>query len=248
MPDARPLAGSGPWVPRHAAPARAGFPSPAHDYLEPEVDLAGLLAPRPRSTRLEPFHARAGRAERLFLVVDTGLRPLPGDLVLARVDGERMPARFARGPGGARLLTVDGTGIEAAEAVTEGVATWSLRGYRDGPRTASGFDFLVTAPHATFLFAVAGDSMRDAGIRDGDVLVVDRSLPPRGGDVVVAVVDGARAVKRLVVENGRARLAFENADYGDLFLPLNPETAIYGVVTWGLHRLRAPASGRRTRR
>lgn len=58
---------------------------------------------------------------------------------------------------------------------------------------------LIRNPAATFLWRVSGWSMRDAGNYDKDILVVDRSLQPRHGDVVVAIVNGERALKRLLI-------------------------------------------------
>jgi SOS-response transcriptional repressor LexA len=173
---------------------------------------------------------------------------VPGDVVLAIADGEQVVATLRRGPDGFVLVDASGRDLPAGEASARGTVTWSLRGFRDGPPPGAGFGFLVPAPASTFMFAVDGSSMRGAGIRDGDVLVVDRALPPGHGDVVVASVGGGRTVKRLVTEGGRARLAFEE-DAEDLrFLPLNPEDTLFGVVTWCLHRMRAPAAPRGRRR
>ena len=99
---------------------------------------------------------------------------------------------------------------------------------------------LISNPPATFLFRVAGESMRDAGIYDRDILVVDRSLAPRHDDVVV-VVDGERSLKRLQVEAGRARLVFENADWPAYPIAELADVEIWGVATWNLHRLRGAA-------
>ena len=57
---------------------------------------------------------------------------------------------------------------------------------------------VVTNPTATFMWRVAGRSMIGAGINDGDYVVVDRSLVPRAGDAVVAVIDGQPSAKRVV--------------------------------------------------
>lgn len=104
---------------------------------------------------------------------------------------------------------------------------------------------LVANRPATFLFTVDGWSMRDAGIFHGDILVIDRSLEPRDGDVVVAAVDGERSVKRLHLSGGRPRLAFENAEFPSYRIPELSEVAVFGVVTWTLHRMRGAAGGRR---
>jgi SOS-response transcriptional repressor LexA len=60
--------------------------------------------------------------------------------------------------------------------------------------------WLVLNPPATFLWRISGDSMRDAGIFDGDLACVDRSLKPAHGSVVVAAVDGEMSIKRMVIE------------------------------------------------
>ena len=66
-------------------------------------------------------------------------------------------------------------------------------------------EILVTHPQATFLFRVAGDSMQDLGIFDGDLLLVNRALKPCHGNIVVAVVDGEYAVKQLYLRAGRLK-------------------------------------------
>ena len=63
-------------------------------------------------------------------------------------------------------------------------------------------EHLMGKKEATFFVRVAGDSMREAGIHDGDILVVDRSVEPEGGSVVVAALDGELTVKRYEVRSG----------------------------------------------
>ncbi len=94
---------------------------------------------------------------------------------------------------------------------------------------------LVENAAATFLHRVDGHSMRDAGIYHGDVLIVDRSLQPVSGDIIVAVVFGELSVKRLLIENGRPRLVFENADFPPYLIPEAGEFEIWGVVTANVH-------------
>lgn len=102
---------------------------------------------------------------------------------------------------------------------------------------------LVRNPPATFLHRVDGNSMRDAGIYHGDVLVVDRSLKPIDGDVVVAIVLGELSLKRLRLDGGRPRLRFENRDMPQFELPEIAEVEIWGVVVCNIHWLR-PRPGR----
>lgn len=88
---------------------------------------------------------------------------------------------------------------------------------------------------STFLVRVSGHSMEGAGISDGDELVVDRSITPVDGNVVVAIIDGELTIKRLRLEHGRVRLAAENPDYPDVFVPELAEVTVWGVVTRCLH-------------
>ena len=95
---------------------------------------------------------------------------------------------------------------------------------------------LINRPAATFFLRAGGRSMQGAGIHDGDLLVVDRSITPETGMVVVAVVDGEFTVKRLRRTNGTLVLAAEHPGYRPI--PVGPETevCVWGVVTWVIHR------------
>ena len=92
-------------------------------------------------------------------------------------------------------------------------------------------EYLVTNPVSTFFFPVQGDSMQGAEIFDGDILVVDRSIKPRHGHIVVAFVNGERLVKRLNIRNGRVALLAENTAYPVLEICEGTELVIWGVVT-----------------
>jgi DNA polymerase V len=94
---------------------------------------------------------------------------------------------------------------------------------------------LISDITCTFLVRVSGHSMDGAGICDGDELVVDRSLTPADGNVVVAILDGELTVKRLRLGRGEVRLAAENPDYPDVVIPELAELTIWGVVTRCLH-------------
>ncbi|GAA4033310.1 translesion error-prone DNA polymerase V autoproteolytic subunit [Arthrobacter methylotrophus] len=89
----------------------------------------------------------------------------------------------------------------------------------------------------TFLVRVAGHSMEGAGISDGDEVLVDRSLTPVDGDIVVAVIDGDMTIKRLRLDHGRVRLAAENAGYPDIVISELSELSVWGVVTLCLHHV-----------
>ena len=91
-------------------------------------------------------------------------------------------------------------------------------------------EYLVRNPAATFMVRVSGDSMVGAGIQDGDVLVVDRSLEPAHGKIVVAVLDGELAVKRLYFRAGECRLVSENGAYKDIQVGQDQDLHVWGGV------------------
>jgi DNA polymerase V len=94
---------------------------------------------------------------------------------------------------------------------------------------------LVQNKSATFFLRVKGDSMFNAGIHDGDIIVVDRSVEPVDGSVVVAVVDGELTIKRLVRCNGVTELRAENPKYSPIRFKEGQELTIWGVVTSAVH-------------
>ena len=77
-------------------------------------------------------------------------------------------------------------------------------------------DNLVKHPQATFQMRVRGESMREAGIQEGDVVLVDRAIAPRSGQIVVAVVDGEFTVKQLWQRAGRMKLKAANPTFADI--------------------------------
>lgn len=103
--------------------------------------------------------------------------------------------------------------------------------YTDGPLDLN--EHLIDHPAATFFVRASGESMRGAGIFDNDILIVDRSVAPRDGHVVVAVVDGDFTVKRYSFRNGRAALLAAN----DAYPPIRSagECEVWGVVTYSIH-------------
>lgn len=96
---------------------------------------------------------------------------------------------------------------------------------------------LISRPAATFFLRVAGDSMIDAGIFEGDILVVDRSIEAKDGMIVVACVDGEFTVKTLKKDTGFIRLEPANSSYPVITFKEGMELRIFGVVTSTIHRL-----------
>jgi DNA polymerase V len=83
----------------------------------------------------------------------------------------------------------------------------------------------------------SGDSMMDAGINDGDILVVDRSIEPKNRDIVIAILEGNLTVKRLLFKtNGSVVLKSENTAYKDIKIPESADLEIWGVVTSAIHQ------------
>jgi DNA polymerase V len=96
-------------------------------------------------------------------------------------------------------------------------------------------EHLLKNPNSTFFVRVSGDSMIDAGIHPGDLLIVDRSLMPASGKIVIAVVNGELTVKRLFKERNKLCLMPENPNYPAI--EINEEMAfmMWGVVTSVIH-------------
>lgn len=96
---------------------------------------------------------------------------------------------------------------------------------------------LIKHPAATFFVRVAGDSMIDAGIHPGDILVVDRALEPQDASVVIAVLDGELTVKRIKRRDGKVFLVPDNRAYEPLEIKADMEFEVWGVVTSVIHHL-----------
>ncbi len=97
-------------------------------------------------------------------------------------------------------------------------------------------EFLVRRPAATFFVKVSGDSMIGVGIHDKDLLVVDRSLRPASGDVIIASVDGEFTVKTYRKDANGVRLEPANPDFPTIRLKRGQELDYFGKVTACIHR------------
>ena len=103
-------------------------------------------------------------------------------------------------------------------------------------------EFLIKRPAATYFVRVEGDSMIGAGIHDGDLLVVDRSLRPASGDVIIASVDGDFTVKTYRRDKDGVRLAPANPAYPIIYIKKGQELDYFGKVTACIHQFTKPAS------
>ena len=98
-------------------------------------------------------------------------------------------------------------------------------------------EHLIKDITSTYIVRVSGDSMEQAGISDGDELIVNRALEPKDGSVVVAVLDGELTVKRLRITTEGVVLQAENSKYPDIVVPALSELTIWGVATRCLHHV-----------
>ena len=99
-------------------------------------------------------------------------------------------------------------------------------------------ELVVTHPAATFMWRVSGQSMIEAGIFDGDVIVVNRALTPAHRDIVVAQVDGEFTVKYLHKRADRVKLLPANPTYPAITFREGQQLIIVGVVTATIKRFR----------
>lgn len=90
---------------------------------------------------------------------------------------------------------------------------------------------LIKHPYATFYGRVSGDSMIGAGLDDGDLLVIDKSLEPRDGKIAVCFLDGEFTVKRIKLEANAIWLMPENKKYNPIRVTKDNEFVIWGIVT-----------------
>lgn len=106
--------------------------------------------------------------------------------------------------------------------------------YQEAPLDLN--ELLVKHPAATFFVRAAGESMTGAGIRPGDILVVDRALDAGSGSIVIAAVDGEFTVKYLRKHRNRVCLEAANPAYPPICFTAGMELQVFGVVTAVIHR------------
>lgn len=97
-------------------------------------------------------------------------------------------------------------------------------------------EHLIRHPAATFFVRVAGDSMTEAGIVSGDILIVDRAADPRNGSIVIAAVNGELTVKRLKKTSARLLLMPANPAFSPTEITPDTQFEIWGVVTYIIHK------------
>lgn len=93
-------------------------------------------------------------------------------------------------------------------------------------------------PAATFYARVKGSSMIDAGIGDGDILVIDKSLDPKDGDIAICFLDGEFTVKRMLCRDGGLLLMPANPEFQPIRITEENDFLVWGVVTYIIHKAR----------
>jgi DNA polymerase V len=99
-------------------------------------------------------------------------------------------------------------------------------------------DLLIKNKSSTFFIRVSGHSMKDAGILNGDLLIIDRSLKASEGSIILAVVDGEFTVKRLHFKKNQTFLLAENSEYKPLEIKNSMSFEVWGVVVHAIHSFR----------
>ena len=98
-------------------------------------------------------------------------------------------------------------------------------------------DYLIKRPSATFFVRVTGDSMINAGIHNNDILIVDRSIKPRHGKIIVAALDGHMTVKRLYLRDKKIILLPENKLFKAIEILDTMDMVVWGVAINVIHSL-----------
>lgn len=95
-------------------------------------------------------------------------------------------------------------------------------------------EYMIKNPAATFFVKVSGQSMIQAGIHNGDILIVDKSLPVKDGCVAICFIEGEFTVKRIKKRAGHIYLVPENPKFKPM--KAKPGFKVWGVVTYVLHK------------
>lgn len=90
--------------------------------------------------------------------------------------------------------------------------------------------YLIKNPSSTFYGRVSGNSMQDAGIHDGDILIIDKSLHAEDGDIAVCWINGEHTVKRLKIKEKTIYLIPENSSYSITKVMPEDNFLVWGIV------------------
>lgn len=91
---------------------------------------------------------------------------------------------------------------------------------------------LIKNKEATFYARVSGDSMQDAGLSDGDLIVIDRALNIENNKICVCYLDGEFTVKRIIKRDSKLYLKPENKNYEEIEIKKDSELIVWGIITF----------------
>jgi len=97
-------------------------------------------------------------------------------------------------------------------------------------------EYLITHPAATFFVRVEGDSMKDANIFKGDIIIIDRSIHPKNGSIIIAAINGEFTLKRLLIKDKKIFLQPENNSFPTIEIKSTWDFEVWGVVTYVIHK------------
>ena len=100
--------------------------------------------------------------------------------------------------------------------------------------------YLIAQPTATFFMRFEGEPMIESGLHQGDLLIVDRSIDPIDGKIVVAAIDGDLTVRRLQLRGRAIQLLSENPNCQTIYVSKDSEFQIWGVITYVIRALHSP--------
>ena len=97
---------------------------------------------------------------------------------------------------------------------------------------------LVKNKEATFYARVSGNSMENAGLSDGDLIVIDRSLNPENNKIAVCFIEGDFTVKRIIKKGRELYLKPENKNYKKIIIKEEDQLMIWGIVTYVIKKIK----------
>lgn len=127
---------------------------------------------------------------------------------------------------------------EGQQFVTSGIKAGFPSPAADFEENKISLDKIVVKNKETTFYAKAsGNSMTGAGIDDGDILVIDRSLEPINNKIAVCLIDGEFTVKRIKIEGENVFLMPENSNYNPIKIELHNEFVVWGIVTYVIKKM-----------
>ena len=129
----------------------------------------------------------------------------------------------------------EGSGLPLLASRVEAGFPSPAEDYIDGALDLN--EYLIRHPAATYFVRVGGDSMIGANIHAGDLLIIDRALEPKNGDVVIASISGELTLKRLCNRDGKLLLVAANDAYSPIEVDAEADFQIWGVCKHVIHSL-----------